>query len=100
MPVQDPNGTPLNPLIPEASTNLLTGTESVTPHAVDVTSKAVAETITDDSTIMNNAQIPNPLPIDPVFQEGKDWCWVACMSMALTFVLKKPVSQCEVITKV
>ena len=110
MPVQDPNGTPLNPLIPEASPNVFKGTESVTSHAVDVASKAAVETITDDSTIVdslqipnpivNNAQIPNPLPIDPVFQEGRDWCWVACMSMALTFLLKKPVSQCEVITKV
>ncbi len=100
MPVQDPNGTPLNPLIPEASPNVLKDTESAASLAVDVASKAAVETITDDSTIVNNAQIPNPLPIDPVFQEGKDWCWVACMSMALTFLLKKPVSQCEVITKV
>lgn len=101
MPVQDPNGTPLNPLIPEASPNLLTGApEFVAPNAIDVAPGAVVETITDDATVVDNAQFPNPLPIDPVFQEGKDWCWAACMSMALTFVLKKPVSQCDVITKV
>lgn len=111
MPLQDPIGTPLNPRVPAPSTNVLLHTESVSAEAIGVSAEGMVGVATaasaaavsvalEETTFAPEAVVPNPLPIEPVFQEGKDWCWVACMSMALTFLLKREVTQCEVIKTV
>lgn len=40
----------------------------------------------------------NPLPIDPVYQLEKCWCWAACMSMVIEYQ-GKSVSQCQIVGK-
>jgi hypothetical protein len=39
------------------------------------------------------------LPVKRMDQEGKCWCWAACMSMVLDFY-KRPKSQCDIVQEI
>lgn len=42
---------------------------------------------------------PVLLPIKQMFQDGKCWCWAACMSMVLD-LYKRPKTQCDIVQEI
>ncbi len=41
---------------------------------------------------------PNPLPVPQVYQRAEEWCWAACVQMALNYYGDGNI-QCEVVNK-
>jgi len=79
MPLQLKNGTPLHPKPPVAQT------------------RGVAF---DDKVDDSDSLTPIILNIEHIFQEGKFWCWAACIDMVLRYYKKKrPDKQCAIVKR-
>lgn len=79
MPLQVDNGASLNPKIPDVPTPDV-GSEAVMGSPLDTTVK------------------PTILNVKHKTQEGKLWCWAACIAMVLEYY-QKSMSQCAIVRR-